>query len=208
MKIALVPQEKQFFILFDQGARNLVATARVFQELVTEWRDIPRKVEAINNLEHKGDSITHDIVTLLHRSFITPLEREDITLMAHTIDDVVDFIHAATEAMYIYQVDAPTARAGELADILVKATKEIEMVMPLIHQRAEARRVLETCIELNRLENEGDRSYRQALAEIFDTGRDATYIIKWREIYEHMESAIDRCEDVANILEGIALKAA
>ncbi|RJO62843.1 MAG: DUF47 domain-containing protein [Dehalococcoidia bacterium] len=208
MKIALVPQEKQFFILFDRSAHNLVATALAFQELVSDWKDIPRKVEAINNLEHTGDSITHAIATLLHRSFITPLEREDITLMAHTIDDVVDFIHAAVEAMYIYQVEAPTARAGELAAILVKATKEIEMAMPLMHQRAEAHRVLETCIEINRLENEGDRSYRQALAEIFDTGRDATYIIKWREIYEHMESAIDRCEDVANILEGIALKAA
>ncbi len=185
----------------------MVNTTLAFQDLVGGWRDIPRKVDAINRLEHSGDSVTHDIVALLHRSFITPLEREDIALMAHALDDIVDNIHAAVEAMYLYQVETPASRVAELAAILLKAAREIETAMPLMNRQAEAKKVLEICIEINRLENEGDRLYRQALAEIFDTGKDATYIIKWREIYEHIESAIDRCEDVANILEGISLKA-
>jgi uncharacterized protein len=207
MKITLVPQEAEFFSLFEESAKNIVATAHAIREMLLNWVDLPRKVEHINEFEHIGDNITHQVVALLHKSFITPLEREDISLLAQTMDDIVDHVHAATETMYIYQVESPTTRSQELAGILVTASEKIAEAIPLLRHRKETKRLMDVCIELNQLENEGDRVYRLALGEIFDTSRDAVYIIKWREIYEHLESALDRCEDVANILEGIALKA-
>jgi len=141
----------------------------------------------------------------LHRTFITPFDREDIALLSHTMDDVTDFIHAAADALYIYKIDAPTQRAKELAVIIVKAAIEVEKAVLLLRRRSEIKKVLVHCVELNRLENMADEVHRAALGELFNTKNTAD-IIKWREIYEHMESATDRCEDVANVLEGVALK--
>jgi predicted phosphate transport protein (TIGR00153 family) len=184
----------------------MVKAAQGLKRLVDTGKDIEWNVAEITELEHQGDTITHQIMAQLHRTFVTPFDREDIALLAHTLDDVIDFIHAAADAMLIYKVECSTPRAKELADIIVQAATEIERAMPQLRRRSELKQILERCVELNRLENAADRVYRSAIGELFSDSTDIAGIIKWREIYEHMEEATDRCEDVANVLEGIALK--
>jgi predicted phosphate transport protein (TIGR00153 family) len=184
----------------------MVKAAQTLKELVDTWQDVEQKVNEITELEHEGDTITHKIMAQLHRTFVTPFDREDISQLAHTLDDVTDFIHAASDAMFIYKVDPPSQRVKELADIIVQGATEIERAMPQLRRRSELKHILKRCVELNRLENAADRVYRSALAELFSDSTDITHIIKWREIFAHMESATDRCEDVANVLEGVAVK--
>jgi len=205
-KFPFIPREEKFFGLFEEGARNMVKAAQRLKELVDTWENVEVKVSEITELEHEGDRITHQIMEQLHRTFVTPFDREDIALLAHSLDDVTDFIHAAADAMLIYKIDRPSQRAKELADIIVQAAAEVERALPQLRHRAQLKQVLELCVEINRLENAADRVFRSAVAELFDDSPDIANIIKWREIYEHMESATDRCEDVANVLEGVAIK--
>ena len=162
----------------------------------------------ITELEHHGDNITHRIMERLHSTFVTPIDREDITQLANRMDDVMDFIEGAAVAMLIYGVDRPTQRAKELADILVRVTTEISEAIPRLRRRNQLKKIPEYCIEINRLENEADEVIRTALAELFHDHVDLADVIKWREIYEHMETATDRCEDIANVLEGVTIKRA
>lgn len=205
-KLSLVPREKKFFVLFEQSAQNAVKIAQQLKDMVSIWENLKGRVGVINDLEHQGDAITHQIFEQLHRSVITPFDREDIALLAHSLDDVADFIHAAADAMVLYRVEHPTSRAKELAGIALEAVAEVEKAVSEIHNRAGRRQLLKHCIEINRLENLGDRVYRSGMAELFDDAADIADLIKWREIYNHMESVIDRCEDIANILEGVAIK--
>jgi predicted phosphate transport protein (TIGR00153 family) len=206
VKFSFIPREESFFPLFEESARNMVKAAQCLKELVDTWQDVEQKVNEITEVEHQGDTITHKIMAQLNRTFVTPFDREDIAQLAHTLDDVTDFIHAASDAMLLYKVDSPSQRARELADIIVQGATEIEKAMPQLRHRGELKRILKRCVELNRLENMADRVYRSAMAELFNDARDMAHVIKWREIYEHMESATDRCEDVANVLEGVAIK--
>ena len=206
ISLPFLPKGDKFFDLFEEGAANLLKTARVFCDLVGSWEDVEARVREITDLEHAGDDITHRIMSNLHSTFFTPLDREDIAALCQSLDDVVDFIKAAADAMLVYRIGHPTASALELANIIVDGALEIERAMPNLRRRSALKRMLPCCVELNRLENEGDRVQRQALVDLFDHGAEITDIIKWREIYEHMESATDRCEDVANVLEGVALK--
>lgn len=205
-KFPFIPKEEKFFELFEEGAHNVVKAAQRLKELVDTWKNVEGRVSEITELEHEGDRITHQIMEQLHRTFVTPFDREDIALLAHSLDDVTDFIHAAADAMLIYKIDQPSQRAKELADIIVQAAAEVERALPQLRRRAHLKRVLERCVEINRLENMADRVFRSAVGELFDDSTDIANVIKWREIYEHMESATDRCEDVANVLEGVALK--
>jgi len=198
--------EKKFFDLFEEGARNMVKASQVLREIVNTWEFVGGRVAEITELEHQGDTITHQIMAQLNRTFVTPFDREDIALLAHTMDDVTDFIHAAADAMLIYKVENPTQRAKELADIIVQAAAEVERAVGNLRRHTDLKQIPERCVEINRLENMADRVYRAAIAELFDDTTDIAKVIKWREIYEHMESATDRCEDVANVLEGVALK--
>ena len=174
--------------------------------MIDTWQFIDSRVAEITELEHEGDTITHQIISLLHRTFVTPFDREDIALLAHTMDDIIDFIHATADAMFIYKIPSPTQRAKELADIIVQGAIEVEKAVNGLRRKSEFKQILERCVEINRLENMADRVYRAAIGELFDNTSDIAQIIKWREIYEHMESATDRCEDVADALEGVALK--
>ncbi|MBE9482658.1 MAG: DUF47 domain-containing protein [Chloroflexi bacterium] len=201
-----MPREEKFFNLFEQGAQNTVKAARKLKELVDTWENIEDKAGEITNLEHEGDTITHQIMAQLHRTFVTPFDREDIALLAHSLDDVTDFIHAAADAMLVYKLGYSSQSAKELADIIVQAAVEVEQAMPQLRHRAELKQILARCVEINRLENMADRVFRSAMAEVFNDSADFAYVIKWREIYGHMEEATDRCEDVANVLEGVALK--
>ena len=206
MRFSFIPREQVFFPLFEESAHNMVKAAQCLKELVDSWENVEQKVNEITELEHQGDLVTHKIMAQLHRTFVTPFDREDIAQLTHTMDDITDFIHAASDAMLLYKVDRPGRRARELADIIVQGATEIERAMPKLRRRGELKKILKRCVELNRLENAADRVYRSAIAELFSDSSDMAHVIKWREIYEHMESATDRCEDVANVLEGVAIK--
>jgi predicted phosphate transport protein (TIGR00153 family) len=206
VKLSLMPREQKFFDLFEESARNINEAARALKEMVDTWQFIDSWVAEITEMEHRGDTITHQVISLLHRTFVTPFDREDIALLAHTMDDIIDFIHAAADSMFIYKITSPTQRAKELADVIVLGAAEMEKAVAGLRKRSEFKNMLERCVEMNRLENVADRIYRAAIAELFDNTADMAQVIKWREIYEHMESATDRCEDVANVLEGVALK--
>ena len=205
-KFPFIPREHKFFDLFEQSAHNMVKATQVLKELVDTWDDVGKSVNEITNLEHEGDTITHQIMAQLNRTFVTPFDREDIAMLAHTLDDVTDFIFAAATHILIYKIDHSTSRAKELADIIVQAALEVEMAIPQLRHRAELEKILPRCVEINRLENVADGIFRSAQAELFDNTTDMAQVIKWREIYEYMESATDRCEDVSNVLEGVALK--
>jgi len=205
-KFPFLPKEEKFFELFEDSARNMVKVSQALKEMVNTWELVGGRVAEITELEHVGDTITHQIMAQLNRTFVTPFDREDIALLANTMDDVTDFIHHAADAMLIYKIDHPSRRAKELADIIVQAVAEVEKAVCGLRRHAELKQILERCVEINRLENMADRVFRSAMAELFEDTVDIADIIKWREIYEHMESATDRCEDVANVLEGVALK--
>ncbi|MFC1990974.1 DUF47 domain-containing protein [Chloroflexota bacterium] len=206
VRFPFLPREDKFFGLFEESARNIVKAARALRDVVDTWQLVGSRIAEITELEHEGDTITHQIVAQLHRTFVTPFDREDIASLAHSMDDVIDFIHAAADAMFIYKIDSPTQRAKELTDIILQGAEEMEKAVSGLRKRSELKRILKHCVEINRLENMADRVFRAAMAELFDDAVDVTQVIKWREIYEQMEAATDRCEDVANVLEGVALK--
>jgi len=206
LRFPFIPRAEKFFELFEESAQNMVKTAQQLDQLVDTWENVEGRVDEITELEHEGDRITHQIMEQLNRTFVTPFDREDIALLAHTLDDVTDFIHHAADAMFIYKVNQPGQRAKELSDTIVQATNEVARAIPQLRHRAQFKQILERCVEINRLENAADEVYRSAMAELFTDTTDIAEIIKWREIYEHMEGASDRCEDVANVLEGVALK--
>ena len=205
-KFPFMPREEKFFEFFESSAQNAVKAAHKLNLLVDTWENAEEKVNEITDLEHNGDTITHQIFAQLHRTFVTPFDREDIALLSHTLDDVTDFIHAAADAMFVYKVGQPPRRARELADIIVQSTTEVEKAIHQLRYHKELKHILGRCVEINRLENVADAVFRSAMGELFEDTKDITHIIKWREIYEYMESATDRCEDVANVLEGVALK--
>jgi len=206
LRIPFIPKEEKFYELFEDSAQNTVKAAKVLNDLVDKWEHIEQRVEEIKELEHIGDTITHEIIARLHRTFVTPFDREDIALLAKSLDDVMDFIDNAACSMDIYKVDAPGNRARELADIIIQATAEVEHAVLELRHKAKLKQILERCVEINRLENMADVVFRAAMAELFEDSSDMARVIKWREIYEHMEAATDRCEDVANVIEGVALK--
>jgi predicted phosphate transport protein (TIGR00153 family) len=205
-RLPFLPREQKFFDLFEESAKNIIKGSQALKEMVDSWQFIDSRVAEITELEHQGDTITHQVVSLLHRTFVTPFDREDIALLAHTMDDIIDFIHASADSMFIYKITNPTQRAKELADIIVQGAVEVDKAVHGLRHKSQFKQILEHCVEINRLENAADRVYRAAIGELFENTKDIAEIIKWREIYEHMESATDRCEDVADVLEGVALK--
>ncbi len=206
VKLHLMPQEHKFFDLFEESAKNTSKAAKSLKDMLDTWQFIDSHVAEITEMEHAGDTITHQVISMLHRTFVTPFDREDIALLAHTMDDIIDFIHASADAMFIYKITSPTQRAKELADVIVQGAAEMEKAVAGLRKKSEFKNMLEHCVEMNRLENVADRIYRAAIGELFENNSDIATVIKWREIYEHLESATDRCEDVANVLEGVALK--
>jgi predicted phosphate transport protein (TIGR00153 family) len=205
VRFSLIPREPKFFDLFEKSVANVASAAKELANLFEDYTNVPQKVARIVELEHRGDFITHQIIEQLHRSFLTPLDREDITLLCGRLDDVMDFIEDAANAMLIYGIDKPTTRAREQAAILVSMTEELVKAVPCLRNRSKNKQILEHCIEINRLENEADAVMRFALVELFD-GMPPYEVIKWREIYQHLENAADRGEDVANVLEAVVLK--
>ena len=206
VKLSFIPQEPKFYELFEQGAQSMVQAALKLKELVNNWDKSDALVAEITEIEHQADTITHQVMAHLHKTFVTPFDREDISKLSGSIDDVTDFIQAAADAMLVYKIDQPGKKAKALADIIVEATQEVQKAVNQLKNRKEVNKMLAVCVEINRLENMADRIYRGALGELFDGTMNLADVIKWREIYEHMETATDRCEDVADAIEGIILK--
>ncbi len=204
-RFSIMPREPKFFDLFERSVANVATAARLLADLFENYTKLPQKVARMTELEHVGDAITHQIMEQLHRTFVTPLDREDIALLTERLDDMMDFMEDAANAMLLYRIEQPTIRAQELASILVTMTDELAIAVPHLRNRSKMKEILEHCVEINRLENEADAVVRFALAELFD-GIPIIEVIKWREIYEHLETAVDKGEDVANVLEGVVLK--
>jgi uncharacterized protein len=205
MRLRLIPHETGFFDLFERASNNLMVAARLLVETVDKFDALDENAQRMERLEHEGDQITHDILARLHRSFITPIDREDIHQLASALDDVMDFIEATTERFVICRVSQPNAHAKALAQVILKQVEEIHQILPQLRRLREDN-ILQHCIEINRLENEGDRLLREAVAELFTSRGDLLEVIKWREIYDLMETATDKSEDVANVIEAIVLK--
>jgi predicted phosphate transport protein (TIGR00153 family) len=199
----LIPREEKFFELFEQQSATIVEAARALEQLVHDYPNAKAQVERIRDLEHAGDTLTHELVKRLNTTFITPIDREDIYALASRLDDVLDLIDAVADRVFLYRISTPTEGCLDMAKIIVKTAEATDRAVhclrtlsPYYHKHA---------IEVNRLENEADRLLRDLLAGLFE-GVDPVEIIKWKEIYETMEAVTDRCEDVVNVIEGIALK--
>jgi len=197
----------EFYDLFEQETANLVVAGEKLVDLFDNYENVEAKAKELKDLEHRGDVLTHQIIARVHRSFVTPIDSEDITLLAHSLDDVMDFIEAAGRTAWLYHIAQPTERARELARIVNRMARKLNEVMPQLRHRDKFKWILKQCVEINTLENEADDVQHAALAELFEACRtDACEVIKWRELYGHLEDATDRGEDVANVLEGVVLK--
>lgn len=201
----LIPQEMKFFDMFVKSAENLLRGAKLLKEISNNFDTLAEDAAKLERLEHDSDQITHEIMEKLNKTFVTPLDREDIHELTVALDDVMDFIEAATERMVLYKLKTPTPEIQEIADVILRQAEEINYVMPKLKELKHAQ-IMEHCIEINRLENEGDRILREAVAKLFNEKTDALEVIKWRDIYEYLETATDKCEDIAVIIEGICLK--
>jgi predicted phosphate transport protein (TIGR00153 family) len=206
-RFSFVPKDVRFYDLFERETANLVVAAEKLVDLFDNYEDVEAKAKELKELEHEGDVITHEIIARLHRTFVTPIDREDITQLVNSMDDVMDFIEAAGRTALLYGIAEPTERSQELAHIVLKMARKLNEVVPRLRRRDQYTWILKQCVEINTLENEADDVQHAALAELFEVCQlNACEVIKWREIYEHLENATDRGEDVANILEGIVLK--
>jgi len=206
--MALFPKKIDFFEQFDRALENLSRAANLLVDIFnnfSSFENFEKKAKSIYEFEQEGDMLTHDIMKDLNKTFLTPIDREDIHALASRIDDVIDFIWAAVDRMVVYKIDKPTPEVISIAedlqmtaDVLKKALREL--------RAKQYSHVQEHCIEVNRLENRIDRKYRDALGKLLNDDNDPVYIIKWKDIYQLFEDASDRGEDIANILESIVLK--
>jgi predicted phosphate transport protein (TIGR00153 family) len=203
----LLPKETSFFDFFEQHAALTVAGTKEFVSLVASGANIDAKARRIKEIEHETDVITHRCVEALHRTFITPIERDDIHRLITKMDDVMDYVEAASERIALYEIKEMTEEVRDLADVLARASQEVYETCKLLRNMKKPEEILQKCVDINRLENEGDAILRRAVARLFkEKGHDPIYVIKWKEIYENLENATDRCEDVANIIEGVVLE--
>ncbi|HLB53666.1 MAG TPA: DUF47 family protein [Gemmatimonadales bacterium] len=204
--VRLLPRDQRFFALFTSVATLNVEAAKTLREL---FEAPPERraylVDTIKRLEHQADDITHELVTRLDKSFITPLDREDIHMLASRLDDVLDRIDGTTRRVAIFRAEAAPTGAVILADVIFRATEQLlEAVKVLEHGKAGV--VIKACIEVKRLEEEGDAAYSEWLGRLFDEEKDPIVLMKWKEIYDTLEKTLDQAEDVANVLESIAIK--
>ena len=191
-------------MLESQGANLVKATSSLF-ELVTDFKMVAERNSKIKDLEHEGDQIAHKLFTLLAQTFVTPLDREDISRLASAIDEVLNYTDGTADRFVLFKIRQPTPYMLELAKILLSASQEIYLLMTQIRKLKNANELVERCPAIKRYEHEGDKIYRTAIAELFETDN-AIKIIKLKEIYETLEGALDRCQEVADIVEDIALK--
>jgi uncharacterized protein len=201
----LVPRERKFFRMFADVSENLTEGARLLYDILKNPGDMASRTGKLQAVEHRGDEMTHDIIRMLNQTFITPFDREDIHRLTSSLDDVLDFVNAAAVRMTMYQITSPPPAAADLAALIVSQSEELSKGVSLLESN---RKVLDHCTEVNRLENEADRVSRRAIAELFNNEKDPIQLIKIKELYEVLETATDKAEDAANVLEAVVLKSA
>jgi len=200
----LIPREIAFFEMFQKAAHNMIEGSRLLKDMMEDFRNPVEQARRIKDIEHIGDGITHDIVRRLNQTFITPIDREDIHGLASALDDILDIADGVADRMVVFKVAKPTEPAIKLASVLYNAAVAVGAGIDQLGKgHADMN---EFCIQVNSLENEADRITRDAISMLFEREKDPIAVIKWKEIYENLEEGTDRCEDVANILERIALK--
>lgn len=195
-----------FFAWFEEAAANNAAAALLLDELCRNYQNPDQMVERIHDLEHKGDDISHRIYEQLNKVFMPPMDREDIIAITRALDDVIDYIHSAADAMYVYNIQQPTPTAQGLAKIIIACTEEVVRHIPELRQRRTMPQLNAAVIELNRLENQADELLRQGLINLFHTPHDPREVVAWSKIYEMMEEVTDKSEDIADVLRGLVIK--
>src|ERR687889_605147 len=199
----LAPRDREFFDLFEEAGGNIQRAAGLLEELLTAFPERNDLARDILICEQDGDRITHDIIQRLNQTFVTPIDREDVYALASALDDVVDFIEEAADYLGLYRIEAPMEQAQQLARIIHQSSRAVAEAIPRLRT---FRDIHHYTVEINRLENDGDRVVRQALASLFERGIDPMLVIRWKDIFERLEEAVDATERTANILEGVLIK--
>jgi predicted phosphate transport protein (TIGR00153 family) len=199
----LAPNQREYFDLFEQAGTNIVRAAGLLEELLATYPDRRELAVSIRDCEHEGDRIVHDLIARLNQTFVTPLDREDIHELASALDDIVDYIEEVADYLGVYKIEAPTEQAQELAVVLAQAAAEVARCLACLRGFKD---VTKHTLEIHRLESEGDRIARDALGSLFEDGVDPMVVIRWKDIYERLESAIDSTERAAYIVRGIIIK--
>ncbi|MEO6883717.1 MAG: DUF47 family protein [Bacteroidia bacterium] len=204
----LVPKDKKFFILFEKASGNALETSKTLCAMVTTPSLERRKelIKEIERLEHVGDSITHDIFNELSASFITPFDREDIHQLASALDDVVDFIHGSAKRIDLYKIKDLTPAIVKLSELIEKSAVELHIAIQELKDMKNVGKIREACVRINSIENHADDIFNNAIARLFEDEKDAIEIIKMKEVLSVLETATDKCEDAANVLESIIVK--
>ena len=199
----LIPRESKFFRMFSEVSQNLTQGTRLLHDILKNPANMEPRLDQLQEIEHRGDDMTHGILTALNQTFITPFDREDIHRLTSSLDDVLDYVNAAGVRLRLYKIKSPPSIAAELAAMIVEQSEELAQGVSLLEKN---KLVLEHCVEVHRLENEADRLSRKAIADLFDNEKDPIQLIKIKELYEVLETATDKAEDAANVLEAVALK--
>jgi len=203
--VRLIPRETRFFEMFSEMVNNLTEGAKLLKAILQDMKDVESRVEQLKTIEHRGDEMTHDILTRLNQTFITPFDREDIHKLASSLDDVLDFVHAAGERLVMYKITEFVPSAPQLADVIVRQSDQLCRAVEHLEKK---NNVLQYCVEINRLENEADRIASMALGQLFETETNPIALIKKKELYEVLETATDKAEDAANVIESVVVKSA
>ncbi len=200
-----LPKETDFFIMFEKAAQNVNKSAILLVEMMEDLGNAEIKAKEIYEAEQEGDMLTHEVMRNLNKTFLTPIDREDIHALINNIDDVLDLIWASADRAVLFKLNSAAPEAVEISKVILETTEYIIKAVICLKDKKYSY-IQEYCIEINRLENRGDRIFREALVKLFDNIKDPILVIKWKEVYEHLEEANDKCEDVADILESIVLK--
>ncbi len=203
--VRIIPREAKFFEMFSQMSSNCTEGARLLRDILQNFENVEVRIQKLKEIEHKGDELTHAVITKLNQTFITPFDREDIHKLASQLDDVLDFVNAAGERLLVYKITNPPPASVELAGIIVRQCEQLEKAVGLLEKQ---QGVLDYCVEINRLENEADDVSRTAIGRLFEREKDPISLIKVKELYEILETATDKAEDAANVLESVVLKSA
>jgi predicted phosphate transport protein (TIGR00153 family) len=198
-----VPKDREFFDLFEEAAANIVHGGELLEQMLHGFPDSAHLARDIRECEQNGDRITHDILSRLNQTFVTPIDREDIIELAKALDDVTDLTEEVADYLVLYKIEAPMDQAQRLATILRDATRQVAGAMPRMRSFED---ISHYTVEIHRLENDGDRLSREAMASLFDTGVDPMFVIRWKDIFERLEEAIDATERVADVLQAVVIK--
>ena len=204
--MGLIPKDTNFYDLFERGVTKVHEGVQLLEDLVKNFINVPLKAKRIKDVEHEADLITHETVAKLNKTFVTPFDREDIHGLICSLDNILDHVEAAADKLSLYRINEIKPDAVLLTDILSHAVQEVQKTVAQLRHLKGGNSILQHCIEINRLENEGDFVYRSAIAKLFEKGEDTLDVLKWKDVYESIENAIDSCEDVANVIENILIK--